>query len=148
MLEKYRKECAYIRTLSSADAAAWVLEKYSPESDGGKVYPIVLAHRSWKKREQLILANAYLQNIPFASSRGYEDFLSFMSIPAFIRVTKDHLPDTPKDIGLVLYYLGPALRKYQRTPNDECAITEFIHDLKSRIQGKGIPYEDIIRFIR
>lgn len=142
MDEQARKECAYIRKLTSSDAAAWLLNKYPPPYVGkGKIIPISISHRSWKKREQMLLAHAYLRGIPFASSVGYEMFLSFMSIPNFIKVIREYLPSDPKRLDLLLYCLGPALRKYQKTEKDENLINEFIVELKGLIGDN--PYADL-----
>ena len=73
-------ECIYIRQLSSADAATFLIQNY--QSD----FPTSISHRSWVKADQIRLAHHFLRNLPHASGCAYNSLLSFMSIAAFISV--------------------------------------------------------------
>jgi len=123
-----RDECVYIRSLSSLDAAEWVMRKY-------RTLPYCLSHRSWKKAEQIRLAQFYLKNsLPFVSEDGYEAFLHFMSIPLFIKFLREFVPNIePTRLGLLLYYVEPTLNKFSKTEKDEYVVSEFIQDLKNMI---------------
>ncbi len=138
MNEELRKQCAYIRTLTSAEAAAWILEKYPPTVSGGEIFPIIIGHRSWKKREQRLLANSYITQAPFPSSFFYEIFLKFMSVPRFVEVIKRKLPADPSKIDLLIYTLKPALINNQKTNRDADIIREFIAELKSMIGNETL----------
>ena len=99
---------------------------------GGRGDPyVVMPHRSWKRSDQIKLADCFLSNLPLGAKFGYESFLSFMSLPVFIDVIKRNLPE--KDgYDLLIYYLEPTLWKHAKTDKDRKLVEEFIHELKSR----------------
>ena len=91
MDEKNRKEASYIRSLSSEDAATFLIEQY------GHGWPTTMAHRSWRKADQIRLARVFIQGRVHGNDRGYKDFLSFMSIDAFLKVVEEGLPRVAPD---------------------------------------------------
>ena len=91
MDEKNRKEASYIRSLSSEDAATFLIEQY------GNGWPVTMTHRSWRKADQIRLARVFIQGRVHATGRGYKDFLSFMSIDAFLKVVEEGLPRVAPD---------------------------------------------------
>ena len=132
MSPEQRKISKYLRGLSSFEAAEWLLEKYNRETNEkyGEVFA-VLPHRSWKRQDQIKLADHYLSHLPHATGRVYKIFLSFMSVPVFIDIIKRNLPE--KDgYDLLIYYLEPILWKHAKTDKDRKLVDEFIHELKSR----------------
>ena len=86
MDEKNRKEASYIHSLSSEDAATFLIEQY------GNGWPVTITHRSWRKADQIRLARVFIQGRVHATGRGYKDFLSFMSIDVFLKVVEEGLP--------------------------------------------------------
>jgi hypothetical protein len=90
----------------------------------------LMPHRSWKRRDQIRLAEHYLQRIPFAHGGGYAAFLSFMSIPIFIYIIRRHLPEDISRLSLLMYYLKPALLKTATTQRDKERVAAFIGDVE------------------
>lgn len=129
-MDKSQQEvCQYIRSLTSEAAADWLIDTYklgSPNTGG--VYK-VLAHRSWSKGDQIRLANYFLQNIPHRSGLGYETFLSFMSLPAFIAVVQQHMPSNPSERELLAYHLGPALEARAHLGRHQASVENFMRSL-------------------
>lgn len=106
------------------------METYPAEgADYGNAITL-LPHRSWKRADQVRLADHYLRKLPFASSRVYEAFVSFMSIELFIRALKKHLPRDGADKNLLVYYAGPVLEKSVRTETDRELVRSFVSELR------------------
>lgn len=135
MHERHRKICAYLRTLSSADAATWLLENYPIEEPGDYEAIIFIPHRSWKRADQIRLARHYLSNIPFANSRGYDAFLTFMSVPLFIKIIRENMPPSERH-DLLHYYLTGSFRKYVRTDKDRAAAKQLLEELGRPREGR------------
>lgn len=121
---------ACIRGLSSQEAASWLMESYPVDAlDYGNAIAL-LTHRSWKRADQVRLANYYLKKLPFASSRVYEAFASFMSIDLLIKILNEHLPKSSAEMSLLVYYVGPVLEKSVRTETDRELVRSFISELR------------------
>ena len=104
-----RAEAKFLRTLSSAEAATFLLENYA------RGYPATIRHRSWDVEDQFRLARQFLKGHAHASPRPYEDFLSFMSLDNFLAVVLEGLRDIPKErLDLLAYHLLPLLRRTAR----------------------------------
>lgn len=129
MHESDRKICAYLRSLSSSDAATWLLENYSIDEPGGHEAIVFIPHRSWKRVDQIRLAHHYLSDIPYASERGYDAFLTFMSVPLFIKIIRENMPTSERDLDLLLYHLTISFRKSVRTDKDRAAAIRLLEDL-------------------
>jgi hypothetical protein len=89
---EFDKLCSYIQGVSSEDAATWRMEHYPVDKDEFGYAIRAIAHRSWKKPDQIKLAKHYLKRIPFASARGYETFISVMSISSVVEVIYEYVP--------------------------------------------------------
>ena len=121
MNEVNRAEAEYLRTLSSEDAATFLLEKYSQD------YPVTMKHRSWNVSDQFRLARKFLQGYAHASDRIYEDFLTFMSLDNFLAVIVEGLPDIPEDrLPLLYYYLVPSLSRAAKNDAQLARVREFV----------------------
>lgn len=115
--------------MSSENAAEWLIETYDfSRRDTGDAY-IIMPHRSWAKADQLKLANYFLSNLPHTSDRGYRAFLSYMSLPMFIRVMKLHLPEDIERRKLIKYYLVPLLNAHPQAQANQKLVDEFIECL-------------------
>ena len=120
MNENDRKEAAYLRKLSSGEAATFLIRKY----DEG--IPVTITRRSWKRVDQFRLARHFLRGKALAGDRGYKDFLSFMSVTNFLDVVEEGLQGLPtKDLQLLLYYLMPCLQKFAKTQKQIQRIQNF-----------------------
>ena len=121
MNEANRAEAEFLRTLSSEEAATFLLEKYS------QGYPVTMRHRSWKVADQFRLARRFLQGSAHASDRVYKDFLSFMSLDNFLKVISEGLPNIPNDrLRLLHYYLIPSLRLAAKDDAQLAKVNEFV----------------------
>ncbi|MBV8659126.1 MAG: hypothetical protein JO142_15000 [Burkholderiales bacterium] len=118
---------------SSSETAAYLLDAYSQASETWWDALAIIPHLSWKRNDQIRLAQHFLCKLPFASAAPYETFLSFMSISTFLRVIKDLLPTRKDQLELLAYYITPALAAYSRMGTDEEAAGAFISHLKERI---------------
>ena len=56
----------------------------------------LISGRSWTRKNQKILADLFLDNIPYANSYAYQCFLSIMTLDTFIFELKKHLSPTSK----------------------------------------------------
>lgn len=126
MDDRLKTLSAKLGQMTSAQAADWLIETYPV---GGAEYGdaiTLIPHRSWKRPDQLRLAKHYLQKMPFASSRPYEVFASFMSFDLFIKAIKEQLPSNKTDIDLLLYHLSPVMKKVAKTDADRELMRSFI----------------------
>ena len=115
--------------MSSSQAADWLLKTYPVEGQNYGDAIQLISHLSWKQADQIRLARHYLKKIPFASSKVYEVFASFMSFELFVKVLQEQLPINKSDIDLLLYHLRPVLEKYAKTSSDHVLINSFIAEL-------------------
>jgi len=121
---------ANLGRMSSQEAANWLMETYPAEgADYGNAIAL-LTHRSWKRTDQVRLAKHYLKKLPFASSRVYEAFASFMSIELFVKILKEHLPSERSDISLLIYHLRPVLEKAAKTESDRELVRSLISEMQ------------------
>ena len=120
MNESDRAEASYLRTLSSDQAATYLIERYV---DG---YPRTISHRSWKVADQLRLAQHFLQGRVYSSAIPYKDFLSFMSVSNFLAVVSKGIPQIPPDdLSLLFYHLVPSLRRVATSDAQMEELREF-----------------------
>lgn len=116
----------FLRSLTSSEAAEWIISKADDlKRDLVDVRHLLKAH-SWKKQDQMKLANCFLNNLPHASSGYYESFLSFMSLSSFIGVIKENLPNSIEDKRLVRYHLEPLLKKRSCSDKEQHLVKEFL----------------------
>lgn len=121
--------------MTSERAASWLIETYPLENLGWGDAMTLAAHRSWKTADQMRLANFYLRELPHASEKAYETFLSFMSVRLFLGVIKGYLPALRADLDLLLYYLIPALKQATKGEADQKSVEEFLSALRSDDPG-------------
>lgn len=131
MDQRLRNICDQLRAMSSVEAATWLMQTYRiGEPSWGEAIQLI-PHRSWRRADQMALARYYLQGMPYASERPYEAFLSFMSIPNFLRVMREHLPNSTLDhLGLLHYHLFPLLERHAKSNSEVVVCGEFLADVK------------------
>ena len=129
MDRKLIAQSSILRKMGSDDAADWLMDQYPIERPDYGNAIILLAHRSWKKRDQIRLADYYFQKIPFANSRPYEVFASFMSTSNLIKMLRKHLPNSTSDLDLLVYHLEPILRKKSRETSKNDIVDRFLEEL-------------------
>ena len=124
-----KNKCTHLRSMESDQAASWLMDTFPISDIGyGEVFQI-MAHRSWRRADQIRLARYYLQRVPFSSSKPYEVFAEFMSLELFLSVLKYFLPMTRDDINLFVYHLNPVLEKRIKTAKDREAVDSFLSEL-------------------
>lgn len=127
-----------LKGLASEDAASLLMETFPIESENYSEAFKIMAHRSWKKNDQLRLARFYLRKTPFANSKPYEVFASFMSLPTLISVVKEAISNKPDDRQFIIYHVAPVLKKNIKTEKDRGLVDSFIMELdspKSSVSG-------------
>ncbi len=130
MNEKNRRELAYIRELSSEEAATYLIENHS-------YAPVIMKHRSWKKPDQIRLSKAFVQGQVHATYRVYSDFLSFMSITLFLKVVEEGLAQIDPDrLDLLYYYFNIALGRAAKTEKQIARAKEFLVILEALIEKR------------
>ncbi|MGY4154167.1 hypothetical protein ACVINW_000009 [Bradyrhizobium sp. USDA 4461] len=131
MDERLRSIVADLRTKSSGEAADWLMRHY-PVSDTGVGEAItVIQHLSWKKADQIRLAEYYLGGMPFASARPYEVFASFMQTHRLVDVMRKYIPNNDRS-QLLEYHAGPVLTRAAKTPEDHEAVQSFLAEVRVR----------------
>lgn len=113
-----------LRKMESAEAVDWLLKHHPKE---GCFY---ISKRTWRKQDQLRLAEHFLSSVPHASAVCYESLLSVMALPKFVGVLKKYIPQNAADKELLEYYLYPTLDKYAKNDNDRLAIAAIRGALK------------------
>lgn len=130
-----------LKGLASEDAANFLMETFPIEATNYSEAFKVMAHRSWKKNDQLRLARFYFRKTPFVSSKPYEVFASFMSLPTLISVVKEAISNKPNDRQFIVYHVTPVLKKNIKTEKDRNLVDRFITELDSskiKSNPKGI----------
>lgn len=78
MDERLRSVVSDLREKGSGEAANWLMEHYPVGgANSGEAFTII-PHLSWKRADQVRLAEYYLSGMPFAHAQPYEVFASFM----------------------------------------------------------------------
>ena len=112
--------------MSSEAAATYLLEHHPRGTWDGPSVVRVIRGLSWRRPDQMRLARHYLSNLPHAHEHAYKAFASFMSVPRFLRVIEENLPQAEDRMGLLFYYLTPVLRDAARTESDRRAVKDFL----------------------
>lgn len=118
-----------LRKMTSSQAADWLIKTYPADDPKYGDALQLIPHISWKRADQIRLARHYLKKMPFASSKVYEIFASFMSFELFVKVIQEQLPIDKSDINLLLYHLRPVLEKSAKTSSDHELMRSFIAEL-------------------
>ena len=119
MDEIQREICEKLRSMESSQAAQWLIENHRED---GCVY---LSKRTWKKEDQILLAEHFLKSVPHASAICYEALLTIMALSRFVGVLKKYIPQNRSDKELLKYYIYPALEKHAKTENDRHSINQI-----------------------
>ena len=115
-----------MKSFSSAEAAAWLMEKFPlGNPDYWRAFEL-FKHRSWKKSEQVALCRYYMQKVPFANARPYEAFARTMSLRTFLAILKEVQPSTEEDLQLFLYHVKSALNASATTAADKEEVRLFL----------------------
>ena len=131
MDQRLRQLCDQLRAMSSDEAAAWLMQTYKVGKPSWGEAIQLLPHRSWKASDQVALARYYLQRMPFASEQPYEAFISFMSVPNFLMVLREHLPNASSDrLGLLHYHLSTLLKRRAKSDSEVAGCDELLADIK------------------
>lgn len=112
--------------MASEDAATWLMENYPVDAHNYGDAIALIPHRSWGRSDQIRLARHYLRKLPFASSRVYEAFASFMSLDLFVKIIKEYWPHDEADVSLLIYHLRPVLNKFARTDSDRAVVLSLV----------------------
>ena len=131
MNREQKAECDYIRSLSSEEAANWLMAKY-------ETLPYSISHRSWEKKDALRLTHFYIRGaLPNLHGGVSEHFLRFLTVKKYVNVLNDYLHEIePSKVELFISYVGPSLRKFSKTEKDNEIVTEFLNNLKSLVPEK------------
>ena len=116
--------------MTSEEAADWLLTNYSVDKAGYGDAIALINHRSWQRPEQIRLAKHYFRKLPFASSKPYEAFASFMSLKLFLKTVEECMPVSEADKKLLLYHLSPVLQKVAKSDPDRELVAEFISHVR------------------
>ncbi|WP_421567783.1 hypothetical protein [Stenotrophomonas sp. PD6] len=125
------KQANLIRELSSQAAADWLMSTYPVGApDYGAAFNL-LTRRSWKRRDQIRLAEHYLARLPFAAAKPYRVFLSFMAADVFVAQLRKFLPSDESKAELLRYHLEVVMREGARSDGDRALFTELLAELGS-----------------
>lgn len=131
MDQRLRSIVSDLREKGSNEAASWLMEHYPTGNGGAGEALTIIAHLSWKKADQVRLAEYYLSGMPFASARPYEVFASFMNVPSLIEIMRKYVPSGDRK-QLFEYHAGPVLTRAAKTPVDRDAVQNFLEEVKAR----------------
>ncbi len=118
--------CTELGKMTSSQAADWLIATYPVDGAEHATAIALLSHRSWKRADQARLAKHYFKKLPFASSRMYEAFASFMSIELLVGSIRNQMPTDGSDINLLLYHLIPVLERSAKNDADRELIKAFV----------------------
>jgi hypothetical protein len=124
-----------LRGMSSEEAADWLMDRYPVDSNDYGWAFVIAPHLSWKRADQLRLADYYFSKLPFASGRPFEAFASFMSVSRLVDVLRRHLSADKRAIDLTGYYSVPVLKRNAKSPKDHQAVQSFAAELKARLKA-------------
>lgn len=114
-----------LRKIPSNRAADWVLLNYPIENPDFWIGLELISHLSWKRSDQVRLAQHYLKRIPFANGKPYEIFSSIMSLKRFIEIIRGNIPTDKESKDLLLYHLLPILQKVAKSSEDHELVQAF-----------------------
>lgn len=119
-----------LKLLSSEEAAQFLINMFPIESDNySEIFQYVSSY-SWSRNSQMQLADYYLQKMPFATSKPYEIFLSYMSLNSFLPILLKHCVLASKeDCQLVSYHITPILTHHIKSDKDTRVVNDFLENL-------------------
>ena len=131
MDERLRSIVSDLRERGSSEAAGWLMEHYPVGSANSGEALTIIAHLSWKKADQVRLAEHYLSSMPFAHAQPYEVFASFMSMSGLIGVMRKYIPSGERK-QLFEYHAVRVLTRAAKTSKDREAVQKFLEEVKAR----------------
>jgi len=121
---------ANLRKMESGEAADWLMERYPTTADQWGEAITIIPHLSWKRTDQVRLADYYLSRLPVASARAYQAFASFMKASLLIEVVSRYIPGE-NFIDLFEYYVVPVLTEAVKTPADREALQRLLAEIRT-----------------
>jgi hypothetical protein len=131
MDERLKSILSDLRKKSSNEAANWLMERYPLGSPNSGEPITILSHLSWKKADQVRLAEYYLSNMPFANAWAYKAFARIMSVHRLVEIMKKHIPSDDRK-KLLEYHVATVLASAARSQGDREAVQSFLTELKAR----------------
>ena len=132
MDQHIRSAAGVLRKMSSGEAADWLLTHYPADSENIGEGLSIASHLSWKKADQLRLAEHFLSRVPFASARPYQMLASIMPVHRLVAALKERIPSDESGRDLLWYHVGPVLSRAARTARDQQAAQALMSDVKAR----------------
>ena len=129
MDNRLKKISLDLRKMTSGQAADWLMTNYPIEDPNYWEVFQLISHVSWKRADQNRLAKKYLKKMPFASSKAYEVFASFMSFELFVKAIREQFPIDKENLDLLLYHLCPVLEKAAKSDSDRELMRSLIAEL-------------------
>jgi hypothetical protein len=112
--------------MNSGEAADWIIERYPLDSLNSGEAMTVISHLSWKKPDQVRLAEYYLSALPFANSKPYEVFASLVPLYKLVDILAKYVPSDDWGKKLLGYHAKSILEGAVKTPKDRDALQSFI----------------------
>lgn len=131
MNQHIRSTAAELRKMNSGEAADWLMTQYPADSANIGEALDIASHLSWKKADQLRLAEHYLGRLPFANARPYRALASVMPVHRLIAVLKKRIPSDESRRDLLWYLAGPVLTRAVKTAQDQEAVQAFMSEVKA-----------------
>lgn len=128
--ERLRSIVSSLREKSSNEAANWLMERYPFRSHNWGESIIILSHLSWKKADQIRLAEYYLNAMPFADAWPYRAVATIMPVHRLVAIMKKRVPNDSHKT-LLEYHVVTVLRPAARTQKDREAVESFLAELKA-----------------
>lgn len=85
----------------------------------------IIPHLSWKRSDQIRLAECYLSRVPLGSARAYQAFAKCMSVPLLLSVLRKYPPVAARK-SLYDYHVAPVLRAAAKTAGDRASVEHFL----------------------
>jgi hypothetical protein len=131
MDQHIRSMVADLRKMSSGEAADWLMARYPADCENIGEALDVASHLSWKKADQLRLAEHYLGRLPFANAKPYQALASIMPVHRLVAVLKERIPSDESRRDLLWYLAGPVLTGAVKTARDREAVEAFMSEVKA-----------------
>lgn len=131
MDQRLRSAVNDLRKLGSSEAADWLMAHHPFDSESAGEALIMASHLSWKKADQLRLADHYLSKLPFASARPYEVFASMLPVHRLVAILKGRIPSEEADRDLLWYHAGPVLTRSAKTAQDREAVQSLMSEVSA-----------------
>ena len=125
MNEELRGEAAMLRRMPSAEAAEWLLGRYSIGTTNWDDALTLLDHVSLRKPDVQRLAADYLSGTCYASDRPYRLFAKLLGLAGLLRQLGPYRPASRRDADLLMHHLQPMLDAAE-SEHDRAAAADFV----------------------